>query len=557
MVIQYFRTFNAFDFHKFLLVLGLLLIETDSFSAVWQWSVEVKKEGNARGPSRAYLWIPPKCKNVKTVIFAQNNMEEQSILEDNGFREKMAGLGVAEVWVSASFDLAFRFDQGSGQLFDSIMNSLANVSGYAEIKYAPIAYMGHSAAASAPYYFAAWNPQRTLAAISVSGQWPYVRNQFAPDIWGGRNIDYIPCLETMGEYEAASTWSAEGLKERREHPLTPLSMLACPAEGHFAYTPEKAQYIALYIKKAMQYRLPSKYVKGTFPRLIPINPETSGWLADKWRKDEEPKFASAPVAEYKGDPKEAFWFFDGELARATSEYQAKHRNKKVMLLGYLQNGKMVDQRNTHQQVNLKFEPEADGVTFKLRGGFLDTVPGGSPRPSSWTGKAAGSAVQHPASLHLLSIDWITGPVVKVNDSTFRVQPNYGIVDTKHSYEAWFALTHPGDESFRPAVQQSIMPIPLRNEEGADQIITFPPIMNQKKGKKRIELNATSSSGAAVFYYVKEGPAEIKGNILTFTGIPVKSRYPLKVTVVAGQYGRGNSSKLKTAQPAERTFFISK
>ena len=30
-------------------------------------------------------------------------------------------------------------------------------------------------------------------------------------------------------------------------------MLACPAEGHFAYTPEKAQYIALYIKKAMHY----------------------------------------------------------------------------------------------------------------------------------------------------------------------------------------------------------------------------------------------------------------------------------------------------------------
>lgn len=63
----------------------------------------------------------------------------------------------------------------------------------------------------------------------------------------------MPCLETMGEYESAHTWSNEGLKERKEHPLLPLSMLACPAEGHFAYTPEKAQYIALYIKKAMHY----------------------------------------------------------------------------------------------------------------------------------------------------------------------------------------------------------------------------------------------------------------------------------------------------------------
>ena len=46
-----------------------------------------------------------------------------------------------------------------------------------------------------------------------------------PDIWGERNINKIPCLETMGEYESAHTWSNEGLKERKEHPLLPLSML--------------------------------------------------------------------------------------------------------------------------------------------------------------------------------------------------------------------------------------------------------------------------------------------------------------------------------------------
>lgn len=119
---------------------------------------------------------------------------------------------------------------------------------------APLIAIGHSAAASWPYYLAAYKPERTLACISVSGQWPYHRDRWlCPDIWGERNINKIPCLETMGEYESAHTWSNEGLKERKEHPLLPLSMLACPAEGHFAYTPEKAQYIALYIKKAMHY----------------------------------------------------------------------------------------------------------------------------------------------------------------------------------------------------------------------------------------------------------------------------------------------------------------
>ena len=54
----------------------------------------------------------------------------------------------------------------------------------------------------------------------------------------------------MGEYESAHTWSNEGLKERKEHPLLPLSMLACPARRPFCLYPrKKAQYIALYIKK--------------------------------------------------------------------------------------------------------------------------------------------------------------------------------------------------------------------------------------------------------------------------------------------------------------------
>ena len=85
------------------------------------------------------------------------------------------------------------------------------------------------AAASWPYYFAAWNPDRTLAAISVSGQWPFFRSPvFVPDIWGDRTIDFVPSLESMGEYEAAHTytWSDEGLRERQQHPLMPLSMLA-------------------------------------------------------------------------------------------------------------------------------------------------------------------------------------------------------------------------------------------------------------------------------------------------------------------------------------------
>ena len=78
---------------------------------------------------------------------------------------------------------------------------------------APLIAIGHSAAASWPYYLAAYKPERTLACISVSGQWPYHRDKWlCPDIWGERNINKIPCLENHGEYESTHTWSNEGFE---------------------------------------------------------------------------------------------------------------------------------------------------------------------------------------------------------------------------------------------------------------------------------------------------------------------------------------------------------
>ena len=58
---------------------------------------------------------------------------------------------------------------------------------------------------------------------------------------------------------------------------------------------------------------------------------------------------------------------------------------------------------------------------------------------------------------------------------------------------------------------------------------------------------------AVYYYVKEGPAEIEGNKLVFTRIPPRSKFPLKVTVVAWQYGL--AGEVQTAESVERSFFI--
>src|ERR1039458_1735089 len=383
------------------LLAGAILIQllnAAASAAEWQSSVAVKSEKPENGPARAWLWIPPNCEKVHGIVVAQHNMEEISILENPKFRAALAEMNFAEVWVAPFFDHLFRFNQGAGETFDGMMDNLANESGYSELKFVPVVPMGHSAAANWPYYFAAWNPERTLAALSVSGQWPYFRDQnFAPDIWGDRNLDFVPCLESMGEYESADTWSREGLWERQQHSQMPLSMLANPGQCHFAATDAKVEYLALYLKKAAQYRLPKNWDASSAPKLIPIDPTKTGWLVDKWRKNQTPTAQAAPVVEYRGDPKQAFWFFDKGLAQATEKYEAAGRGLKPQLVGYVQDGKMSPQTDTHLQVTLKFEPEADGVTFKLSGAFYDTVPAGSPRLPGWTGLPTNSPLGHDRS----------------------------------------------------------------------------------------------------------------------------------------------------------------
>jgi hypothetical protein len=523
--------------------------------AVYQWSVTVTAEHPELGPARAFLWVPPNCNLVRGIIFAQDNMEEQAILNNPNFRGTLSDLGFAEVWVSPFFDHAFRFDKGAGDTFNAMMKDLAAVSGYNELNFAPVVPIGHSAAASWPYYFAAWNPGRTLAVLSVSGQWPYYRDQNnTPDIWGSRTVDNIPLLESMGEYESAESWADEGVNERKAHPQMALSMVANPGQGHFASTDAKVEYLGLYLRKAVQYRMEDHWTGDSAPKLKLIKPTKTGWLLERWSSDRAPMAEPGPVGKYKGDPDEAFWYFDEETALATEKYEATYRGMKTELVGVLQDGVALPQTNTHLQLNAKFEPDPDGVTFHLQGAFYSTVPGGSPRPPTWTGLPVGAHIGHAAGI--VSINKLQGPFEKIGSQTFRVAfERETILNSPKPYELVFAANHPGDSVYRSAVQQGHLFIPSTNKLGKDQTISFAPIPDQKAGVESIQLKAESNAQVPVSFYVREGPAYMDGDKLLFTAIPPRTKYPVAVTVVAWQYGSSVEPKLKTATPVIQTFQI--
>jgi hypothetical protein len=115
----------------------------------------------------------------------------------------------------------------------------------------------------------------------------------------------------------------------------------------------------------------------------------------------------------------------------------------------------------------------------------------------------------------------------------------------------------GDETYKYAEQPAQIKFPEKNTQGSPQTIDFPEIAAISGNTKKIKLNATSSAGLPVYYYVKDGPASMKGNTLILDSLPAKANYPIKITVVAWQWGRGIAPLVQTATPVERIIVVNR
>ena len=306
-------------YHKRLLSL-LLLLQLSivcawavGTSGMYQWSVQLRgyiSPETGKEP-QAFLWVPQGCQTVQAVVFAQQNMTEEMIFKYPHFQQQMQQMGVALLWVAPAFTNTWDPADGCQKVFDEMITAIAFQSGHPEIAQAPIIPLGHSAQATFPWNFAAWNPGRTLCVISFHGDAPRTNlcgYGTANVEWGRtRNIDGIPALMVMGEYEWWEARLLPALAFQMMYPESCISFLCDIESGHFECMPETASYIALFIRKALEQRGPS---------LKPLR-RADGWLAKSWSPDDDARPEAAPAASYKGDRHEAFWYFDREMAQLT------------------------------------------------------------------------------------------------------------------------------------------------------------------------------------------------------------------------------------------------
>jgi len=527
-----------------------------SMASVYQWSAPVPPPAaDPKHEARAYLWIPPDCHHVRAVVIGQHNMIEEDILDDACFRRTLADLGFAAIWITPSADNVFRFDQDAVARFDALLKTLGEVSGYTELAFAPVVPVGHSAHASYPWNFAAAEPGRTLTILSVKGDAPLTKltgsGKPNPD-WGDRTLDGVPGLMVMSQFEWWHDRLAPAEAYHAAHPAAPIALMGDVGHGHFDCSAQLIDQLGLFLRKAALARLPATAPLDAPVPLKPVDPKT-GWLVDEWRPDGPRHAPAAPYADYTGDRATAFWAFDEEHARAIETYNDQH-GRAPQLLGYrTPAGGFIEQTSTAQQVTVPFQPDADGITFHVEAGFIDTVP--ADNPSKWSGLPAGSPITHATGGGPVMVSRIAGPLTATGPGAFAVEFYRGAeaASTKPTQDLWLIASHDGDATHASARQQAVVYIPTRNRKGTPQTITFPAIPDQPAATARLRLAAAADSGLPVRYYVRSGPAYVEGDTLVFTALPPRARYPVEVTVVAWQYGRSAEPRVQTAEPVVHTF----
>ena len=156
----------------------------------WQWVVTLKGfvSDETKKEPETFLWIPENCEKLSALMWSQQNMTEETLFEMPSFRDSLAEMGVGLIWIAPGIDQQWDVRKGTQKVFDQIMNDLAEVSGYTELREVPL-------------------------ILSDIRPWPLSRGTLRPGIQNGH---WRWCL-SMGMRRApicavtgVKTWSGDG-----------------------------------------------------------------------------------------------------------------------------------------------------------------------------------------------------------------------------------------------------------------------------------------------------------------------------------------------------------
>ncbi len=366
----------------------------------------------------AYLRLPRGQREVKAVLYCHQNMTEEVLFRSPSFCRQMDSLGVAMAFVqrgSQNWDVSMKDDNGKTcqERFEQLMRDFARGSEHPELATCPIIPFGHSAQATFPWNFAAWNPDRTLCIISYHGDAPRTNlcgYGGANVEWGRtRNIDSIPGLMIEGEYEWWEARVNPALAFRMMYPDSRISFLCDAGRGHFDLCEQTQDYIARFIAKA----LADPHRKG-------------GVYYSRWQED----------GTESQDPHDLFWYQDEEMVRLTRARYRESLGKRPQYVSASMDGQLIKYNpDSHIKLNIAI----DTAEFTVEPMFTNA-------------ERTASSNEHAAVRPRVVL--ISGAAVQTGEYTFRYDPDYFGFDPKRLWDGiTLCIEADGDGTYKSAVQE--------------------------------------------------------------------------------------------------------
>lgn len=503
--------------------------------------------------STALLWLPAQAPQIRGIVLAGMTSVEREVVKNPLIRQACGEQQLAIVFLKSGL---------SGPDLQIVLNDLAKVSGYPELAVAPLFFIGHSAGGPQAQENAVKFAPRCFGLLQDRGGGPYSGKTPLP---AG-----IPSLMLLGQYDefggvmrdaqGGEHWdkiTTELADFRAADEARLCSIYVEPGAGHFSWSARNSQVAAEFIRAAATSLIPKTWdIQLNQPPALNRVTSASGWLSElPQRGTLKPPVA---YADYQGDKTRANWHLTEALAKHWLGYQSG-MNKQDQFIQWN------DPHWAEAGSRLTFTaPEwvDDGQTFLVHPAFAPTYPGPGPTtapattaPAARRWAGAGTPVGHaptPIQLRVTS-----GTLVAVGGHKLRVQCD-NLAPFSDVGRMIFVAYNEGDARYRYTEVGGFMPKSFKGfKQGQAQTLTFPPLVNMKPDSAPQTLAARSDAGLPVEYYVAKGPAVITDGKLKLAEIPVRASYPIAITVVAYQMGRGCAPLIQTAQPVEQTILLEK
>ena len=518
-----------------------------------------------------YLWLPQDCKRVNGLFLAPKNMAEQPFLEFSETRALCRELGLGIVImepspkspfvVNAFPDVypdkgksgqkIFNYKGGAVEFLQKLLDRMAEQTGYAEIKYAPVIPMGHSWAGAFPSQVAYGIPDRVICTIPLKTH----LESGAPFDKGARlNLNGVPALiveeqagPNMGKDANWNNWDFKmgqgSLARKRDgDPLgNPVSRVFVYGGGHCEMPKPLMSLMVKYVREACRRRLPDQPPAEGPVTLKKIDIK-DGWLVDEHL--EKPVANCSPTAKYgdfKGNRDAAIWYFSEALARECETYfRSNHEKKMPQILTFIDN-------STGQPLKagakITITQLADDQTFTVK------AVNASSTESKWYDGVKEFGKSTTPTVYSV----IMGELEQVGADKFRaVIDRWGGGGCGRTIEA----DNFGDANCQPSMTTAMLNV-LPVAGGIAQKLEFPKITDVAASAKTVPLMASTDSGLPIGYYVVYGPVVVEGDHLRITQIPPRAVYPIEVKVGAYQWGRYGDKPVRGAGPIMQTFMITK